>query len=344
MGSPVSPIVANMYMEDFEDVALSTAPNPPSMWVRYVDDTFIKLHEYHVDEFTSHINSIDHNIQFTTEPELEGKLPFLDLCVHVLDDGGTKLTIYRKPTHTDQYLNFQSNHPLEHKRSVVRTLTTRCDSYVTLDSDKRKERAHIHEALAANDYPKWAMSVPKKAVKDTDKTHSATRPKGPMIGILYISGVSERLQRVFKEHNINVYHKPYNKIRNMLVHPKDPTPNEKKCGIIYELTCNNDPSHKYIGETKRTLGERFKEHKNKDRPTAVGEHSQDTGHSFSLNNSKVLTRESNWTARKIKEAIYIRTKAPSINRDQGYQLAPVYHQLLPEPVLIATASSRDQGP
>ena len=101
MGSPVSPIVANLYMEDFEDIALSSAPNPPSVWVRYVDDTFVKIHEYHVDEFSSHINSIDPKIQFTIEPELEGKLPFLDLCVHVLEDGATKLTIYRKPTHTD---------------------------------------------------------------------------------------------------------------------------------------------------------------------------------------------------------------------------------------------------
>ena len=31
MGSPVSPIIANLYMEVFEERALSTAPHPPSL-------------------------------------------------------------------------------------------------------------------------------------------------------------------------------------------------------------------------------------------------------------------------------------------------------------------------
>ena len=44
------------------------------VWLRYVDDTFVKIHEYDVDGFTAHINSIDSNIQFTTEPELNNKL------------------------------------------------------------------------------------------------------------------------------------------------------------------------------------------------------------------------------------------------------------------------------
>ena len=59
MGSPLSPIIANLYMENFETKALNTAPNPPSLWKRFVDDTFVVIKKCHQEEFFQHINAIE---------------------------------------------------------------------------------------------------------------------------------------------------------------------------------------------------------------------------------------------------------------------------------------------
>ena len=69
MGSPVSPIVANLYMEEVEDQAIQTAQTPPKTWKRYVDDIFTILKKSSVTVFHDLLNSIDPHILFTLEHE-----------------------------------------------------------------------------------------------------------------------------------------------------------------------------------------------------------------------------------------------------------------------------------
>ena len=103
MGSPLSPVIANIYMEGFEEEALNTAADKPSPWVHYVDDTFViwphgpdKLENFH-----NHLNSLRKSIQFTIEKEEDNHLPFLDLLI-TKEGNCINTSIYRKATHTDQ--------------------------------------------------------------------------------------------------------------------------------------------------------------------------------------------------------------------------------------------------
>ena len=56
-----------------------------------------------------------------------------------------QVSVYRKPTHTDQYLVFDSHYPLEHKLSVIRTLFHRAETVVTTPEDKDSELKHVKQ-------------------------------------------------------------------------------------------------------------------------------------------------------------------------------------------------------
>ena len=131
MGSPVSPFVANLYMEYLEQKALSTAPTPLSagagMWMTPLSSTRKPTNK----GFLQHINSVDPAIRFTVEDNKEdGSIPFLDTIVKPEADGSLSITVYRKPTHTDQYLQWDSHHHLSAKFSVIQTLSHRSFHHV----------------------------------------------------------------------------------------------------------------------------------------------------------------------------------------------------------------------
>ena len=81
MGSPVSVIVANLVMEDVEERPLNSYPNPPKIWKIYVDDLCVAKKKDKIDDFLSHLNSIELTIQFTVETEYDDNT--LSFLAHV---------------------------------------------------------------------------------------------------------------------------------------------------------------------------------------------------------------------------------------------------------------------
>ena len=118
MGSLISVSIANLVMEEIEEQALSTFEPVPQFWKRYVDDTLTALPTDIVTRFHNHLNSVNPRIQFTVEIESDNSLPFLDVLTHE-SDGNIVASVYRKPTHTDRYLDFSSHHPMQHKVSDI---------------------------------------------------------------------------------------------------------------------------------------------------------------------------------------------------------------------------------
>ena len=94
----------------------------PKIWKRYVDDTFTVLGKDYVDGFLQHLNSQQPTIRFTMEIEKDNTIPFLDTSVSRDSNGLLTTTVYRKPTHTDQYLAYDSHHPQSVKRGIVKWL------------------------------------------------------------------------------------------------------------------------------------------------------------------------------------------------------------------------------
>ena len=360
MGSPLSPVAVNMFMEWLEEEAIKTAPAEckPRMWKRYVDDILEIVDRGQIHNLTNHLNQVDptENIKFTFEEESDGEIAFLDTKLIRKTDGSIKLDIYRKPTHTNQYLQFSSHHPLHQKLGVIRTLYDRKDSIVTEEADKTKEEGIIKQALTTCGYPPWALDRVTHAREISKQNATSKKPSSAnqdnnkgLVVIPYAEGVSERVSRVFKKHGFSTALKPHRTLRSMVVHPKDKRNPEQSADMVYEIPCNSC-AKTYVGETARIFKTRLGEHKkeamkfDKKKYTrsrasstsdhifksAVAEHSVLENHVIGWSKAKQLDQEANKTTRWLKESIWIRSRGDNtMNKDDGgYKLNRIFDQLI----------------
>ena len=100
MGSPMSPILANLVMEDIQNEAKTEFHHPPKVWKHYVDNTFVVIKRKYLKQFFNLLNSIQPTVQFKQETENDGALAFLDVKLTRESTGCLDYTVRRKPTHT----------------------------------------------------------------------------------------------------------------------------------------------------------------------------------------------------------------------------------------------------
>ena len=81
--------------------------------------------------------------------------PYLSLASHGED---IAVAVYRKPTHTDRYLDFNSSHPVSAKRAVVRALRDRAENVCSDPEILAKEIEHLSKVLHYNNYPQWMIN------------------------------------------------------------------------------------------------------------------------------------------------------------------------------------------
>ena len=152
MGSPISPVVANLCMEEIKESAISASSVSPKVWKRYVNNSFCIITKDEISSFHNILNSFDPYISFTIEHENNGQIPSLDTLVS-RHSCTIYVDVYKKPTHTHRYLDFNSHHDIKHKESTTATLLHRALNLPDTTEGRNRGLDKVYSAFQFNRYP-----------------------------------------------------------------------------------------------------------------------------------------------------------------------------------------------
>ena len=139
-------------MEVFQEQAIESTTQKPKIWKRFVDEIITILDRSYVDSLLQHLNSQQPTIRFTMETEKDKKIVFLEPWVTREPFRRLTNNVYRKPSHTNQYLAHDSHHPQWERRGVVRCLHDRAKR-LEKKSSVNKEKRHLSSVLVSNGFP-----------------------------------------------------------------------------------------------------------------------------------------------------------------------------------------------
>lgn len=330
MGNRLSPFISEIFMAKLESDLISKGLLP-RFWARYVDDVFAIVKTKDLDSTLTTLNGLHIDISFTYEVEKEGRLPFLDILL-LRKQRTLEIEIYRKPTNTNRIIPRTSQHSYPHKMAAFNHMIHRMLTLPISPDGQKKETEHILEIARLNGYPKQMilnLINKRKRTLHRETLTSLTADQEPSKRIVFsFNRFSTSLQRKLSGYGLDiVYSSRNNQLGTLLGTTKDPIDKMEKSGI-YKITCPHC-SKIYIGQTKRNMETRLKEHlreaeiaKKKNSTefrSKVAEHIVSEDHPISKNDITMVNNIHDTRKLDVAESIEI-YKTPEVlllNRDQG---------------------------
>lgn len=289
IGNAASCLVSNLVMDHLER-KVKFKRSFPKFYCRYVDDSLGIMKRNLVHEFLKELNSIYPSINFTLELEADGKLPFLDLLL-IRRGKKIEMEIYRKPTDTNLLIKENSFHPFRHKNAAIHSMVHRMINIPLSVESYKKELMTIIKIAQINGYSEsLVMKIvknhqKKKVLRDIttlSKIHDESNCNNFM-STPYCGNASIYLSNTLKKFGIKLTFTNPGQLKDLLSNPKDKENDKGNKSGIYKLFCVDGCQATYIGETRRQVIERFKEHLNDEKKaanpdSAMAYHSITEGH------------------------------------------------------------------
>ncbi|XP_071580549.1 uncharacterized protein [Temnothorax nylanderi] len=326
MGSPLSPIIADITLQDIEEKAIPLLPFHVTVFRRYVDDVIMAAPPEFFDRILQIFNSFHQRLQFTLEISVNNTLNFLDVIV-IVRENKFIFDWYHKPTFSGRYLNYHSHHPISHKRGVIYGLV---DKIVLISHPQfhRKNFNLIIQILLDNGYPlPFIFSTIKNRLRQVflrknggEDASSSLTCETKYFTVPYVKCMSDRFKNIAKDLYLDMAYSVAHPLKKFIKTGKDNLDKLAHSNVVYKIPCRECEAT-YVGQTKRQLKTRVKEHrsdinKNSGSPLVISCHRLETDHDFDWDNVEILDTEPSLRKRLISEMLYIKRQTSPLNKQK----------------------------